>query len=218
MPKPDEETGLTEQQLSFCRHYARTFNAGDSYAKAGYKFRTPAIRDANAWRLVRDEKVQAYLAGILDVDETKIVSAVSAIALCPITEIIKWDGAELIVQQSDAWSERAKLAVKKITTKQTYDPKTGALSSSTTSVELNDRLSALDKLMRMLSMYPTGQTQDHHIDNPQGEIGISHATIDEDAAINSSPAGRFFRDITGVSLSAAALSKTMDGGSIAVED
>lgn len=210
MPTGGEDTGLTDKQLQFCRHYARTFNAGESYQKAGYATSTSGSRDVMAYRLLRNPKVSAYLSHLIDIDETKIVAAVSAIALCPITEIVQWDGKELIVQQSDQWSERAKLAVKKVTTKQSFDPRSGALIGVTTSVEMHDRLSALDKLMRMLSMFPNGQMSISTGAEvaPEGEKGESAQHV------NSSPAAQFFRSITGVDLNPAAVSEAMDSRSV----
>jgi Terminase small subunit len=216
MPTGGRETGLTDRELQFCRHYARCFKGAEAYSKAGYKPTTRSTQDVEAYRLLKKPKIQEYLGTLLDVDETTITTAVTAIAFTPITDILKWDGKELTVKQTELWSERAKLAVKKVTFKQTFDKDTGEVTSNyVAGIEMYDRLSALDKLMRMLSMFPAGQSiASSDIESPTNEYEVNT----EYERLNNSPAGRFFRDITGTQLSTAAISKTMDAGPIAVEN
>lgn len=52
---------LTDQQRKFADEYIKTLNATDAYRKAGYKPRSEAAANANASRLIRNDKVKAYL-------------------------------------------------------------------------------------------------------------------------------------------------------------
>jgi len=147
---------LTDQQVLFCRLYAQTLNSEQSYIGAGYKARSSAVARAASSRLLTNANVQAYLKEVMALDEVSTLNAVTAIALCEITEILSWDGKELIVKQTDKWSDRAKLAVKKFK----YRSKTTITESGDTfvdteaEVEMYDRLNALDKLMRKMKLYP----------------------------------------------------------------
>ena len=53
---------LNIRQEAFCLHYAKTGNATESYKAAGYKPRNENVANANAVRLLRNDKIQARLA------------------------------------------------------------------------------------------------------------------------------------------------------------
>lgn len=160
---------LTDQQILFCQEYARSLNLASAYKAAGYKVNSDAAARAHGSRLVTNGNVQAYLKEVLNLDEVSVINAVTAIALTPITEVLSWDGRELIVKQTDHWSDRAKLAVKKIKYKsrkkviesrdREVDPDAAiapieTLVDSEIEIEMYDRLAALDKLMRKLKLFP----------------------------------------------------------------
>lgn len=160
---------LTDQQILFCQEYARSLNLATAYKAAGYKVKSDAAARSHGSRLVTNGNIQAYLKEVLNLDEVSIVNALTAIALTPITEVVSWNGRELIVKQTDHWSDRAKLAVKKIKYKsrkkvieshdQECDPDASiapleTLVDSEIEIEMYDRISALDKLMRKLKLYP----------------------------------------------------------------
>jgi phage terminase small subunit len=149
-------SGLTDLQVRFCREYARSLNAGEAYEKAGYQVTTGTSARANGARLIANANIQAYLREIIDLDEVSVVNAVTAIALTPITEVIKWDGVYLHTKPTSEWSERAKLAVKKIKCKKKTrtNPKGDVETETEVEVEMYDRGSALDKLMRKMRLYP----------------------------------------------------------------
>jgi hypothetical protein len=212
MPIPDSATttdtpaGLSHQQMAFCRAYAKSFNAAAAYKEAGYQVSKETSSASCASRLLTNANIQSYLAQILDVNEVQITGAVAAIAFTPITEVIRWDGAQVMVKQSDAWSDRAKLAVKKIKCKQYYDQETGAVTSADIEVEMFDRLSALEKLMRRFGL--AAAVDSSKVEEQGNDDGNSTNRAE-------SPGAKYFRDLTGhalhpVAVDAVAVSNTVD--------
>jgi Terminase small subunit len=202
----DTPAGLSHQQMAFCRAYAKSFNATAAYKEAGYRVTSEGSASTCGARLLGNVEIQSYLAQILDVNEVQITGAVAAIAFTPITEVIRWDGAQVMVKQSDAWSDRAKLAVKKIKCKQYYDQETGAVTSADIEVEMFDRLSALEKLMRRFGLAAA-------VDSSK----VEESTNDDGNSINraESPGAKYFRDLTGhalhpVAVDAAAVPNAVD--------
>jgi phage terminase small subunit len=183
----ESQAVLNDRQILFCRHYARTLNATESYKLAGYDVVSDDTARSNASRLLANANVKAYLSQITEIDEVSIIGAVASIAFTPITDILQWDGAQLVVKQSEAWSARAKLAVKKFKFKQTFN-KDGDLTSVDAEVEMHDRLSALEKLMRVYKL--TGG-------DAVAETAASSATMPQVDENGESPSVRFFRELTG---------------------
>lgn len=149
--------GLTDQQIIFCHEYAKCLSPGEAYDRAGYKCSNRNTRDSGASKLLRNPKVKAYLGEVLGLSSVSVVNVITAIAFTPITEVIRWDGQELTVRQTDFWSERAKLAVRKVksTTRTRYLAESG--DSETTvemEVEMYDRQVAIEKLAKLLKLYP----------------------------------------------------------------
>jgi hypothetical protein len=59
--EPDEDKPLKPRVRMFCVLYATGRSAHDSYLQAGYKAKTQASIDTNAWRLLRKAEVSAYV-------------------------------------------------------------------------------------------------------------------------------------------------------------
>lgn len=57
---------LNIRQEAFCLHYARTGNATESYKQAGYKPKNDNVANANAVRMLRNDKVKARLAELAE--------------------------------------------------------------------------------------------------------------------------------------------------------
>ena len=53
--------GLNPKQEAFCLHYAKTGNATESYKVAGYTAKSEAALNANASRLIKNDKIQSRL-------------------------------------------------------------------------------------------------------------------------------------------------------------
>lgn len=57
---------LNIRQEAFCLHYARSGNATESYKQAGYKPKNDNAANANAVRLLRNDKIKARLKELAD--------------------------------------------------------------------------------------------------------------------------------------------------------
>ena len=67
---------LNVRQEAFCLHYAKSGNATEAYKAAGYKPRNENVANANAVRLLRNDKIQARLAELTqEMASDKIASA-----------------------------------------------------------------------------------------------------------------------------------------------
>lgn len=142
---------LTDLQIRFCHEYVKDLNKTRAYIRAGYNVKSDNSAAAAASTLLRNHKIQAYLGEIADLSEVKIIAEVAAIALSKITDILEYDGTNINIKKSDQWSDRAKASVKSITVVRTLN-KEGV--TTTTTVTMHDKLSALEKLMKKLRLYP----------------------------------------------------------------
>lgn len=77
---------LSEQQERFCRAIVKGLNQRDAYKEAGYKSGSDAATDANASRLISNDKIVARIA------ELRRPLAISmAVTLESITEMLRED-------------------------------------------------------------------------------------------------------------------------------
>ncbi|ACC81145.1 terminase small subunit [Nostoc punctiforme] len=142
---------LTDLQLRFCHEYVKDLNKTRAYIRAGYNVKNDNSAAASACALLRNTKIQAYLGEIAGLSEVKIIAEVAAIALSRITDILEYDGDNIKIKKSEEWGDRAKASVKSITVSKTLS-KDGV--TTTTTVTMHDKLSALEKLMKRLRLYP----------------------------------------------------------------
>lgn len=70
---------LSIKQEKFCLEYAKTGNQRQAYYKAGYNCKSDEAADANASRLLRNDKVQARLA--------ELAEEIKAASIADITEM-----------------------------------------------------------------------------------------------------------------------------------
>jgi phage terminase small subunit len=168
--------GLSDQQLVFCREYARSLNATESYKRAGYKWTTDGAARSNAARLIANDNIRAYLGEVLNLSEISVTNEILKTAFANITDVMRWDanGAHLI--PSEELSDRGKAAIKSVrirtkTVTRNVIPEREPLGSETSSapasevelvevttieseITLHDKLGALEKLARKLRLYP----------------------------------------------------------------
>lgn len=105
---------LPVKQEKFCLEYAKSGNQRQAYFKAGYKCKSDEAADANASRLLRNDKVQARLAELAE--EAKNASIADIIEMQQtLTSIIRQQlEEEVIVVESvgDFMSEARKMEKK----------------------------------------------------------------------------------------------------------
>jgi phage terminase small subunit len=151
--------GLTDQQLRFCQHYARSLNATQAYKDAGYKAKTENAAGVSAHQILRNLKIQAYLGEVLNLTEVSVVHEAVAIGFANITDAIEWDEEGVSVIPSRHLTHRGKSAIKSIKCKKKTTTRTvGEVKETDVTVEwevtLHDKLAALEKLIKKLGLYP----------------------------------------------------------------
>lgn len=198
---------LTDLQRRFCQIYAETLNRRQALKLSGYKYTSDFDADRKAATLFDNPKIRAYLAEVADLDHVTLTKILMQIATMPITEIFQWDGRQVLIKQSELWSDAAKVSVRRIRTKIVTD-REGNYVGTEVDLELFDRLSAIDKLANKLGLYQpqvTGPATAEAKELQQQETEQTDDRTDIAAAI--------FEDVTGQSF--AAVSETVGGGPIA---
>lgn len=159
--KTNNTPGLTDLEQRFCFAYARSLNASQAVREAGYKVNSDNSASTQAARLLRKATVRAYLSELLNLSEVTVVNEVVKIAFATITDAVTWDANGVHLIPSDQLNERGKAAIKKVKVKTTRrivstqgDEPPAVEEITETEVEMYDRLAALEKLMKKLSLYP----------------------------------------------------------------
>ena len=149
--KSGNPSGLTDMQLKFCQEYTKSLNATQAYIRAGYSVKSERVASAAAARLLASVRIRAYLGEVLNLDEVSVVSEVVAIAFANITDVVDFDANGVNVKSSAQISNRAKSSLQSVKFT-TIESKSGTIRS--VEVKMHDKLSALDKLMKKLKLYP----------------------------------------------------------------
>lgn len=177
--------GLTDQQVKFCHEYARLLNATQAYKEAGYKWKSESVAMSGGYENLRKPQIRAYLGEILNLSEVSVVHQVAAIALTDITEVVEWDKEGISPIPSDRLSSRAKSAIKSIKCKPTViRDEDGQVIDTLMAWEItmHDKLAALEKLMRKLSLYPKVEAvTEHDVLDKMLEMGIMPSDVADHA-------------------------------------
>lgn len=142
--------GLTDLQLAFCHAYAASLRAGQAYRKAGYKAKTDNTAYVEGSKLLSNPKIRAYLGEIASLSQVSVINEVALIAFASITDVCEFSADGVTVIESGKLNDRGKAALKKVKHKTTTrtDPDGFEITTTEVEVELHDKLSALDKLIR----------------------------------------------------------------------
>ena len=106
--------GLVElpiKQERFCLEYAKSGNQRQAYLKAGYKCRNDETADANASRLLRNDKVKARLAELAEEVKNASIADITEMQQILTTIIRQEREEEVVVVESvgDFMSEARKI-------------------------------------------------------------------------------------------------------------
>jgi phage terminase small subunit len=177
--------GLTDQQVRFCHEYGKTLNATQAYKAAGYQCKTDAAAGAASTRLLGNVRIRAYLDEILNLNEVSVVNQVVSIAFGSITDVIEWDENGITPIPSDRLSSRAMAAIKSIKCKPTVvRDENGQVIDTLMAWEItmHDKLGALEKLMKKLSLYPKIEAvSEHDVIDKMLEMGIVPSDVADHA-------------------------------------
>jgi phage terminase small subunit len=87
---------LTIKQEKFCIEYAKSGNARQAYINAGYKSKSDAATDANASRLISNDKVAARLAELTEEAKDAAIADIREMQET-LTRIIRQQTEEVVI-------------------------------------------------------------------------------------------------------------------------
>jgi phage terminase small subunit len=144
-----EQYGLTEQEELFCYHYLKTFNATTSAIRAGY---SSSSGHQQAYKLLKDEKVKNFLYYIkgqrneeLFLDSMRVIQEYIKIAFADMTDFVKFGPNGVVLKSSDKVDGQMIVKVKE--------------GRDGVSIELADKLKAMEKLEKFLNVMPNDWRQ-----------------------------------------------------------
>ena len=145
--------GLTDLQVVFCHEYAKTMNATVAYKRAGYKCKSDSVAAAAASRLLKSVNIRTYLGQVINLSPICVVNEITAIAHSRLTDVCDWDGERITLKSSKDLTAAAQAAIKSVKSKPHFS-NDGQSVEWEVEVVLHDKLSALEKLMKKLGLYP----------------------------------------------------------------
>lgn len=149
----DNPHDLTDQELKFCHEYAVDLNGTKAVKRAGFKYSSENAAAKRASDLLRKPHIRAYLAEILDLTTVSVVTEIARIAFANLTDICDFNNGGITFKDSQTLSDRSKSALKSVKVTERFDAEGGR--SITTEIRMHDKLSALEKLMKKLRLYPS---------------------------------------------------------------
>ena len=143
--RPDE---FTPMQLLFIEQYMLHRSARRAATEAGY-----SDVDNMGWRLLQNKKIVDEINRRKEAQrrrnellEDEVLQEMAKIAFVDITDIADFNGTTLVVKHIDDIPEHVRPAIKKVT-------QTSGKYGDNITVELHDKLAALEKLGKYLSMW-----------------------------------------------------------------
>lgn len=90
------DVALSIMQEKFCLEYAKLGNARQAYINAGYKSKSEEAIDANASRLISNDKVKARLAELREETRTEAIADIQEMQAI-LTKIIRQEATEEVI-------------------------------------------------------------------------------------------------------------------------
>lgn len=163
-----EDYGLSEAEEIFCYHFAKTRNATASAIKAGY---SSSFSHDKAYKLLQREDIQNFLHDIrsqicqeMFLDTMDIVSMYAKIAFADMTDYVTFGPRGVVLRKSDSVDGQLICKVKE--------------GRDGVSIELADKMRALDKLSNYL-----GVTPQDLLDKAKLDLARDQAGMEEDNSI-----------------------------------
>lgn len=146
-----KESDLNEKQIIFCKEYLVSMNATESAIKAGYSKKTAYSQGC---RLLKDVRIKTFIdeqlyerASKLDITPNRILEELGHIAFFDISNI--YDGISL--KEIDSLPENITRAISGI--KSRMEKSEGENVAEIVEIKSNDKLKALEMLMKHLGMF-----------------------------------------------------------------
>lgn len=156
-----EEYGLSESEEVFCYHFVKTRNATASALKAGY---SSSFSHDKAYQLLQKENIQEFIQDIrsqicqeMFVDTMDIVNMYAKIAFADMTDFVTFGPRGVLPKASDTVDGQLICKIKE--------------GRDGVSVELADRMKALEKLSNYLGVTPQDILDKVRADVMKDQIG-----------------------------------------------
>lgn len=148
------ETGLSDQQELFCQEYLVDLSQIDAARRAGYStknaYKTGSRLMKNKDVLARIRELMATRTEATRVTQIRVVAELARIGFSNMTEIMEWDHEGVHWYRSNDLPERVAAAVAEVkeTTREFVNEEGDSSFSSTRSIKLHPKLSALSELAK----------------------------------------------------------------------
>lgn len=136
----------------------------DAYLAAGFKVKSKAVAAANASRLLKNAKVQAFLSYRLEqlrdkeqveVRQARIIRELNRLAFAKLTDVVQWDDeGRITITASDQLTPDQAAAIKKfkVQKRTTYTKDGDEIVDQQIEVELHDKKGPLEILSRIAKL------------------------------------------------------------------
>ena len=150
---------LSARQRRFVEEYVASANGTQAAIKAGY---SPSTASVQASRLLAKDKIRAAiqveaapLREKLQITQERVVEETGKLGFSDLRDVARWNEEGLVLLPSDEIDADAAAAIKKITSRTTKRlTKSGdEVVMTYTTIELHDKVAALDKLAKLLGLY-----------------------------------------------------------------
>ena len=137
---------LTPKQKRFCEEFIKDCNATQAYLRAGYKG-SANVAWASSSKLLGNTKVQAYIQQLqkarssrVEIDADRVFTELAKIAFSDIKNVFELTEEGLVLKPLDQMSDEVSGAIESLDL------------GATTKVKLHSKMSALDRLIKLLGM------------------------------------------------------------------
>lgn len=137
---------LTPKQKRFCEEYIKDCNATQSYIRAGYRGNETTAR-IEGCKLLAKPNIQAYLQRLqrarsqrTEIDADRVFAELAKIAFSDIKNVFELTEEGLVLKPLDQMSDEVSGAIESLDL------------GATTKVKLHSKMSALDRLIKLLGM------------------------------------------------------------------
>lgn len=139
-----EQFGLSEQEEIFCYHYMKTFNQTTSAIKAGY---SPSYAHNKAYRLLKQDNIREFINYVkqqrnqeLFLEPIQVIQEYMKIAFADMTDFVKFGPSGVSAKHSNTVDGQLITKIKE--------------GRDGVSIELADKMKALEKLEQYLDVMP----------------------------------------------------------------
>ena len=137
---------LTPKQKRFCEEFIKDCNATQAYLRAGYRASTDIAR-REGYKLLTKPDIQAYIQQLqrarssrTEIDADRVFTELAKIAFSDIKNVFELTEEGLVLKPLDQMSDEVSGAIESLDL------------GATTKVKLHSKMSALDRLIKLLGM------------------------------------------------------------------